>query len=73
MKFRKKPVVIDAERITKEIRIKTREGELTGVPGEWLITGIHGEQYPCGDAIFRQTYTAVDLAAQAALDATPPA
>jgi hypothetical protein len=60
MKFRKKPVVIDAEQITEEIRIKTREGELTGYPGEWLITGIHGEKYPCGADIFRETYEAVD-------------
>ena len=61
-KFRKKPVVIDAVRITEEVRIKTREGELTGLPGEWLITGIHGEKYPCGDDIFQQTYEAANEA-----------
>jgi len=66
-KFRKRPVVIDAERITEETRVDTREGTLTGYPGEWLITGIHGEKYPCGDDIFRQTYEAANEAAVKAL------
>lgn len=67
MKFRKKPVVIDAVRITEEVEIDTREGTLKGYPGEWLITGIHGEKYPCGDDIFRQTYEAADDQATVAL------
>ena len=62
-KFRKLPVIIDAVRITEEVRIQTREGELTGYPGEWLITGVHGEKYPCGDDIFRQTYEPASKAA----------
>ena len=55
-KFKKLPIEIEATRITEEIVIHTREGTLKGHPGEWLITGIEGEQYPCGDAIFRETY-----------------
>jgi hypothetical protein len=54
--FTKKPMKIQAIRITKKIEIATREGTLYGYPGEWLITGIQGEQYPCGDAIFKQSY-----------------
>lgn len=55
-KFTKKPVEIEAERITEKIEIQTREGTLYGYPGEWLITGIQGEKYPCGDEIFRESY-----------------
>jgi hypothetical protein len=59
-KFTKLPVVIEAVRITKKTKIKTREGTLYGYPGEWLITGVKGEKYPCGDEIFRETYTPSD-------------
>jgi len=59
-RFRKKPIVITAERITEKIEIKTREGTLFGYPGEWLITGVQGEKYPCKDDIFRQTYEMLD-------------
>jgi hypothetical protein len=55
-KFTKIPIEIEAERITEKIEIVTREGTLYGYPGEWLLTGIEGEKYPCGDAIFRKTY-----------------
>ncbi|MFA5715961.1 MAG: hypothetical protein WC998_09480 [Candidatus Paceibacterota bacterium] len=55
-KFRKLPVEIEAERITEKIEIHTREGTLVGYPGDWLITGVQGEKYPCGDEIFRATY-----------------
>jgi hypothetical protein len=54
--FKKLPVEIEAVRITKKTEIQTREGILYGYPGEWLITGVQGEKYPCGDEIFRQTY-----------------
>ena len=66
-KFRKKPVVIEASQLTERREIKTREGALFGEPGDWLITGVEGEIYPCGDAIFRKTYEAVDAEAEAAL------
>ena len=71
-KFRKKSVVIDAERITEEVRIKTREGELTGYPGEWLITGVHGEKYPCGDDLFRATYEPENTEAKVAWNKNAP-
>jgi hypothetical protein len=55
-KFTKKPVEIEAIRIKEKTEIKTREGTLYGYPGEWLITGVEGEIYPCGDEIFRKSY-----------------
>lgn len=59
-RFRKKPVVIEAVQLDAKIRIETREGALYGEAGDWLITGVEGEKYPCGDAIFRKTYEPAD-------------
>ena len=58
-KFRKKPVVIEAEQLTARTEIETLEGVMVGNPGDWLITGVAGERYPCKDSIFRATYEAV--------------
>ena len=55
-KYRKKPVAVEAIRLTRETTVKTLEGEMTGNVGDWLITGVNGEQYPCKDDIFRKTY-----------------
>ena len=58
--FRKKPVVISAERLTKPAVIQTLEGDMQAGRGDWLIKGVRGEFYPCKDDIFRQTYEPVD-------------
>ena len=37
------------------------EGDLVGVaPGDWIITGVKGERYPCKPDIFEMTYEAVE-------------
>lgn len=36
--------------------IDTLEGGHIVCPGDWVITGVAGEKYPCKDSIFRQTY-----------------
>jgi len=36
-------------------------------PGDWIITGVKGERYPCKDVIFRATYEANDGEAQRVL------
>ena len=64
-KFRKKPVIIDAVQLKDRCEIKTMEGKLYGEIGDWLIIGVEGEKYPCGDAIFRKTYEPVDSEAEA--------
>lgn len=58
-KFRKKPVIIEAEQILERIEIVTLEGVMVGLPGDWLITGIDGEKYPCKNDIFLKTYEKV--------------
>lgn len=42
--------------------IDTLEGGHIVCPGDWVITGVAGERYPCKDAIFRATYEPADEA-----------
>lgn len=90
MRFRKKPVVIEAElffpdrrpwpdgvveipaavRETIESRsttsttfmawVGTLEGGHLVIPGDWIITGVQGEKYPCKPDIFEATYEPVE-------------
>lgn len=39
--------------------IATLEGTLEVCPGDWVITGIKGEHYPCKPDIFELTYEEV--------------
>ena len=97
MKFRKKPVVIDAVQFTEELRdaivldgaecppgvrrgattwhpesrkvwhadfyVQTLEGRMTVELGDWIITGVKGEHYPCKPDIFAATYEPADAPA----------
>jgi hypothetical protein len=58
-KYRKKPVVVEASRLTVVTLVHTLEGTMQGNVGDWLITGIEGEQYPCRADIFEKTYEPV--------------
>jgi hypothetical protein len=87
MKFRKKPVVIDAtqwfkhgdhpvvtpvfgagDRICDVCNAPshahgwclTLEGQHIVCVGDWIITGVKGEHYPCKPDIFAATYEPVD-------------
>jgi len=59
MKFRKKPVVIEAVQTDAPLDIETLEGVMHASPGDWIITGINGEKYPCKPDIFEKTYEPV--------------
>jgi hypothetical protein len=37
--------------------IDTPEGRLRVEPGDWIITGVAGENYPCKPDIFQRLYT----------------
>ena len=39
--------------------IQTLEGRMLLSPGDWIITGIMGERYPCKPDIFEATYESV--------------
>ena len=40
--------------------IVTLEGGHIVCPGDWIITGVSGERYPCKPDIFKQTYELVE-------------
>ena len=40
--------------------IDTLEGRLRVEPGDWVITGVAGENYPCKPEIFEKLYTRAD-------------
>lgn len=40
--------------------IDTLEGGHTVCPGDWIITGVKGEYYPCKPDIFKMTYEVVN-------------
>lgn len=55
-KYRKKPIVIEAYQTDVELDIKTLEGVMHASVGDYIITGVNGEQYPCKPYIFEKTY-----------------
>lgn len=57
--YRKKPVVIQAYQTDKVMYIETLEGTHKANVGDFIITGVHGEQYPCKPDIFQKTYEQV--------------
>jgi len=42
--------------VAPELVIKTLEGEMRAVHGDWIIKGVKGEFYPCKPDIFAATY-----------------
>lgn len=38
------------------LQIKTLEGTMTAIVGDWIIKGIRGEFYPCKPDIFAASY-----------------
>ncbi len=47
--------------------IETLEGRMIVSDGDWVITGVNGERYPCKPDIFEKTYEAVELPTLAAV------
>ena len=60
-KYRKKPVVIEAYQTDKEMDIPTLEGVMHASKGDYIITGVNGEQYPCKPDILEKTYEPVEV------------
>lgn len=79
MKFRKKPIIIEAVQYQGNIFIhphicrapgENEKAYLTNVnvagdeiyldEGDWIITGINGEHYPCKPDIFEKSYEPVE-------------
>ncbi|EER74961.1 hypothetical protein ACWN61_03035 [Weissella paramesenteroides] len=52
----KKQVRVKAYKTDKTMYIKTLEGTMKADPGDWIVTGVDGEQYPVKPDIFDKTY-----------------
>ena len=59
-KYRKKPIVIEAYQTDKEMIIHTLEGDMKASVGDYIITGLRGEKYPCKPDIFEKSYEKVE-------------
>lgn len=59
-KYRKKPIVVEAQRTDETVVIHTLEGDMTASPGDYIITGVNGGKYPCKPDIFARTYEPVE-------------
>lgn len=46
------------ERDSHVLAVRTLEGAMTALPGDWIIRGVQGEFYPCKPDIFEATYEA---------------
>lgn len=60
MRVKKRPIILDAEQTYVPIIIHTLEGDMLANIGDWIITGIKGEKYPCKPDIFEQLYEKVE-------------
>lgn len=59
-KYRKKLIVIEAYQTDKVMYIETLEGIMKANVGDYIITGVNGEQYPCKPDIFNRTYEPIE-------------
>lgn len=60
-RYRKRPIVVRARLAAGHERIHTLEGVMHASPGDYIIEGVRGEQYPCKPDIFMQTYEEVPV------------
>ncbi|MCT2536460.1 PGDYG domain-containing protein [Aquibacillus koreensis] len=58
-KYRKKPIVVEALKLTRSITIETSDGTKKGLPGDYLITDKNGEQYLCERDTFEADFELV--------------
>lgn len=47
-------MIVDAYQTDKDMYIETLEGVMHASPGDWIITGVNGEKYPCKPDIFEK-------------------
>ena len=56
----KKPIPVECAQISETFIVETLEGKMKGKAGDWLMVGVHGEMYPCDNAIFEKTYSLLE-------------
>lgn len=53
---RKKQIEVTAYQTNSVQYIDTLEGKMKADIGDWIVTGVNGEQYPVKPDIFKKTY-----------------
>lgn len=56
----KKNIPIIAYQADEEKYIKTLEGVMHAKKGDWILTGVDGEQWPVKKEIFEKTYNVIE-------------
>lgn len=59
-KYRRIPIVIEAYQTNRALTIHTAEGDMLASKGDYIITGVNGEQYPCKPDVFEKLYEPVE-------------
>ena len=59
-RYRKKPVIVSAYQTAETIYIQTLEGLMRAGAGDYIVTGIQGEHYPCKPQIFAATHEPIE-------------
>lgn len=61
LKMYRKKVSVFAMQMNRKFAVKTLEGKMTGMPGDFLVIGVKGEKYPVKKEIFLETYEESEL------------
>lgn len=54
--YRHLPTVVQARQAKVERTIHTLEGQMKAHPGDYIVRGTHGEEWPVRGDIFEKTY-----------------
>lgn len=57
--YRKRPISVTARQTDKPFDIETLEGTMHAEAGDYIVTGMKGEQYPVKPDVFARTYEPV--------------
>ena len=61
MKFRKRPIAVDARRVEVSELVLTAHGRVRAEPGDWILTDPEsGDTWPIKPDLFERTYERVD-------------
>jgi len=58
-RYRRKPVVVEAIKMSRPISIETEGNTVKARTGDYLVTEKDGQQYPCNPELFEQEFELV--------------
>ena len=54
--YRKKSLTVTAQKMRTRFEVNTKEGDIFGKAGDYLVIGVEGEMYPMDSNIFEKSY-----------------